>query len=119
MASSCDKIVTIVALLSLIHCAYSAAQHRFYLRLTEQPFSHLPYDIIVQTLLSLVVLIYGASRVAGSFQPIRADIQNRGKTWDGLGSCLSFAIFDHRARMLSPGHSALLRGSEDSGPEDQ
>uniref|UniRef100_A0A0M3I0R2 NADH dehydrogenase [ubiquinone] flavoprotein 3, mitochondrial n=1 Tax=Ascaris lumbricoides TaxID=6252 RepID=A0A0M3I0R2_ASCLU len=69
------RVLTVVALVSLLHCAYSAAQHRFYLRLTEQPFTQLPADIIVQTLVSLIVLIYGASHIAGDFQPIRSDIQ--------------------------------------------
>ncbi|CAJ0951509.1 unnamed protein product, partial [Mesorhabditis belari] len=112
-ASFLEKSVTIAALFSLLHCAYSAAQHRFYLRLTEQPFTHLPLDIVVQTLVSLVALIYGASRVAGTLEPIRADIQNRRRTWDEVGSCLSFSTFDHRSRMLSPIHSALRQDQDE------
>ncbi|VDM28307.1 unnamed protein product [Toxocara canis] len=105
------RIITIVALVSLLHCAYSAAQHRFYLRLTEQPFTQLPADLIVQTLVSLIILIYGASYVAGDFQPIRTDIQvvNRTKSWDTVGNCPSFYTFEHRAKALSPTFSALRK----------
>lgn len=67
------KVISIVSLASLIHCAYSAAQHRSYLRLTEQEFTQLPLDIVIQTFISLVVLIFATTFLAGEFQTIRAD----------------------------------------------
>ncbi|CAP23728.1 Protein CBG02872, partial [Caenorhabditis briggsae] len=66
-------LITIVSVLSLLHCAYSAAQHRFYLRLTEQPFVNLPFDVVFQTSISLVALIYGTSFIANPFQYIKKD----------------------------------------------
>uniref|UniRef100_A0A915PN86 Uncharacterized protein n=1 Tax=Setaria digitata TaxID=48799 RepID=A0A915PN86_9BILA len=97
--------VCLVGLISLLHCAYSAAQHRFYLRLTEQPFTQLPLDITVQTIVSLVAFVYSATCIAGEFQPIRSDLQNRTKSWDTVGNCPSFYTFDHRAKTLSPSYS--------------
>ncbi|KAK5984492.1 hypothetical protein GCK32_002696 [Trichostrongylus colubriformis] len=73
MSNTLYNVITLVSLLSLLHCAYSAAQHRSYLRLTEQPFVSLPADVLAQTLISLVALIYGASHVAGAFQHIKSD----------------------------------------------
>ncbi|VDN87555.1 unnamed protein product [Brugia pahangi] len=67
--------ICLVGLISLLHCAYSAAQHRFYLRLTEQPFTQLPLDIIVQTIVSLIAFLYSATCIAGEFQPVRSDLQ--------------------------------------------
>ncbi|KAL3995616.1 Squalene/phytoene synthase family protein [Acanthocheilonema viteae] len=97
--------VCLAGLISLLHCAYSAAQHRFYLRLTEQPFTRLPLDIAVQTIVSLIAFVYSATCIAGEFQPIRSDLQNRAKSWDTVGNCPSFYTFDHRAKTLSPSYS--------------
>lgn len=108
-AKSVFRLVCFAGLLSLLHCAYSAAQHRFYLRLTEQPFTQLPADLILQTLVSLVAVIYGASYIAGDFLPVRSDLQNRSKSWDTVGNCPSFYVFDHRARALSPSYSAFSK----------
>lgn len=108
-ATSVLRVVCFAGLISLLHCAYSAAQHRFYLRLTEQPFTRLPADLVVQTLVSLLAVIYGASYVAGDFQPIRSDLQNRTKSWDTVGNCPSYYTFDHRARVLSPAFSSLSK----------
>ncbi len=73
--SSVFRSLLLVGLLSLIHCAYSAAQHRFYLRLTGQTFGALPLDIVIQTLISLLLVCYSAAQVAGDFRPIRIDQQ--------------------------------------------
>ncbi|KAK0406843.1 hypothetical protein QR680_018840 [Steinernema hermaphroditum] len=82
ISQSTYKFICIASLLSLLHCAYSAAQHRFYLRLIEEPFTRLPIDIVLQTLVSLIVLVYSASYVAGEFRPIRGDHLSSKKSWD-------------------------------------
>lgn len=48
-------------------------QHRSYLRLIGQPFTCLPIDIIVQTLISLLTAMISTAFVVGEFQQIRAD----------------------------------------------
>jgi hypothetical protein len=50
-------------------------QHRSYLRLASQPFTSLPADITIQTLVSLLLAIYACSVIAGDFQQIRIDQQ--------------------------------------------
>ncbi|KAE9551074.1 hypothetical protein FO519_005711 [Halicephalobus sp. NKZ332] len=94
------KVLSLVSLASLLHCAYSAAQHRSYLRLTEQEFTQLPLDIVIQTFVSLVVLIFSTTFLAGDFQTIRADKEVVRKTWDTIGNCPSFYTFDHRSKCL-------------------
>lgn len=101
-SSSYTKILLAVGAVSLIHCAYSAAQHRSYLRLTEQEFTYLPLDIFVQTIISLFLVFYTGSGVAGEFQPIRADLAMRCRTFETVANCSSFYVFDHRAKALSP-----------------
>lgn len=102
-ATFLQKVLLTVGCLSLIHCAYSAAQHRSYLRLTEQEFTGLlPVDIIFQTLVSLLLICYSGQNVAGEFSPIRADIQMRERTFETVDNCPSFYVFEHRAKSLSP-----------------
>ncbi|EFO20063.2 hypothetical protein LOAG_08427 [Loa loa] len=108
--------ICLIGLISLLHCAYSAAQHRFYLRLTEQRFTQLPLDITIQTVVSLIAFIYSATYIAGEFQPIRSDLQNRTKSWDTVGNCPSFYTFDHRAKTLSPSCSDSRQQYCDSSP---
>ncbi|KAI3409749.1 hypothetical protein GPALN_006128 [Globodera pallida] len=96
------RILCSLSVLSLTHSAYSAAQHRSYLRLVGQPFTHLPVDLIAQTLLSLLAAIVSTSFVVGDFQPIRADFLVAKKSWDVLGNCPSFCVFNHRAKCLMP-----------------
>lgn len=108
-ASTFQKVLLTIGCLSLIHCAYSAAQHRSYLRLTEQEFDGLlPIDIIFQTIVSLLLVCYSGQNVAGEFAPIRADIQMRERTFETVDNCPSFYIFEHRAKSLSPYFAAAL-----------
>lgn len=113
-----QKLICACALLSLLHAAYSAAQHRSYLRcvveiiglsmplfdrrLVNQEFTSLPLDITVQTIVSLLVAIYAATNIAGSFQPVRQNVQRCIQSWDTIGNCPSFYTFEHRAKSLSP-----------------
>ncbi|WKX96369.1 hypothetical protein Q1695_012652 [Nippostrongylus brasiliensis] len=113
MSKTLYNVITLVSLLSLLHCAYSAAQHRSYLRLTEQPFISLPPDVLAQTLISLVALIYGASHVAGAFQHIKSD-PNRDRSWDEAGSCMSFITFEHRGKAMSPAHAVVRQRNEEA-----
>ncbi|KAJ1372265.1 hypothetical protein KIN20_034372 [Parelaphostrongylus tenuis] len=112
MSKTLYNVITLSSLISLLHCAYSAAQHRSYLRLTEQPFVSLPADVLAQTLISLVALIYGASHVAGPFQHIKSD-PNRDRSWDEAGSCMSFITFEHRGKAMSPAHAIVRQRTEE------
>ncbi|KHJ85347.1 hypothetical protein OESDEN_14930, partial [Oesophagostomum dentatum] len=64
-------------------------QHRSYLRLTEQPFVSLPADVLAQTIISLVALIYGATHVAGAFQHIKSDPLVRTRDKDNYQAILT------------------------------
>ena len=50
-----------IGLFALAHTAFSAAQHRSYMRLTEKEDESLPIDIVLQTLLAFAVTCYGYS----------------------------------------------------------
>jgi hypothetical protein len=101
MASLFDKFLVAVGLLALAHAAYSAAQHRVYLRLTEQEFTILPADVTVQTLGGLLIACYGIVRVVGRFREIRTITDLEGRTWDSMSTHVAFYSFNHRGKYLS------------------
>ncbi|XP_052784211.1 ER membrane protein complex subunit 5-like [Mya arenaria] len=95
------QLCVLLGLLALLHAAYSAAQHRTYLRLTEQEFTSLPWDILIQCLASLLVVIYGIVHIAGNFREIRASADLDHKTWEMLGNRQGFLSFNHRGKALN------------------
>ncbi|XP_050527610.1 ER membrane protein complex subunit 5 [Daktulosphaira vitifoliae] len=92
--------VFILGILSLLHAAYSAAQHRAYLRITEQEFDGLPIDIFVQGVISFFVSMFGVLNLAGDFKEVRAIEELESKTWETLHNVPSFYIFNHRGKSL-------------------
>ncbi|KAK7066362.1 Membrane magnesium transporter 1 [Halocaridina rubra] len=106
MAVIWPKLIFIFGILSLFHAGYSAAQHRTYMRVTEQEFISLPTDIVVQGLLSLVLTMYGILHIAGDFKEIRANVQLQNKSWENVGNRPMFYTFAHRGRALSPNYVA-------------
>jgi len=97
-----SKILVIVGLVSLVHSAISAAQHRSYLRLVEQDFSGLlPLDILLQAVVSLMVTMVGVVNSSGTFKEIRALDDSKYKSMETIVNRPSFYTFNHRGRLLS------------------
>ncbi|KAI8427388.1 hypothetical protein MSG28_001943 [Choristoneura fumiferana] len=101
MASSLNKMIIIVGFISLFHSAYSAAQHRSYLRITAQEFTGLPLDIVVQAVTSLFAVMWGVLNVAGNLREIPAGAELNATKWDTQRNLPSFYIFNHRGKALS------------------
>lgn len=101
-ATTVHKFITFIGLMLILHAAYSAAQHRTYLRITEQEFTTLPIDILIQGIVSLFMVMYGVMYIAGDFKEIRAVVDLENKSWETLRNLPSFQIFNHRGRSLSP-----------------
>ncbi|XP_016423271.1 membrane magnesium transporter 1 [Sinocyclocheilus rhinocerous] len=100
MATSFWKGVVGVGLFALAHAAFSAAQHRSYMRLTEKENETLPIDIVLQTLLSFVITCYGIVHISGEFKDMDASSELKNKTFDTLRNHPSFYLFNHRGRVL-------------------
>ncbi|KAI8770523.1 membrane magnesium transporter 1 [Biomphalaria glabrata] len=94
------KLCVVLGLIALAHAAYSAAQHRTYLRLTEQEFTMLPLDILLQCIFALLITCYGVVHVAGNFKEIKASAEQDAKTWEMLSNRQGFNIFYHRGKAL-------------------
>ncbi|KAL4705879.1 hypothetical protein ACJJTC_002760 [Scirpophaga incertulas] len=101
--SSFHKIIVIVGLLSLLHSAFSAAQHRSYLRITSQEFTTLPLDIVVQAVTSLFAVMWGVLNVAGQLREIPAAAELNTLTWETQCNLPSFYHFNHRGKSLYNG----------------
>ncbi|XP_075991846.1 ER membrane protein complex subunit 5 [Anticarsia gemmatalis] len=100
MGSSVHKIIVIVGFISLFHSAFSAAQHRSYLRITSQEFTRLPLDIVVQAVTSLFAVMWGVLNVAGNLREIPAAAELNSVKWETQMNLPSFYIFNHRGRAL-------------------
>ncbi|KAL0273821.1 UNVERIFIED_CONTAM: hypothetical protein PYX00_006402 [Menopon gallinae] len=100
--SSFHTFIFVFGVLSLFHAAYSAAQHRSYLRITQQEFYSLPLDIVTQGILSLFVAMYGIMYIAGDFKEIRATTELENKSWETLRNLQSFYCFNHRGKAMYP-----------------
>lgn len=100
-ANAFHKFLLTIGFLSLFHSAYSAAQHRSYLRLNELDFTILPPDIFIQALVSLFFIMYGVLHVAGDLKEIRASADLENKSWESFRNIPSFYNFSHRGRSFS------------------
>ena len=94
------KLLLVIGLLGLCHAAYSATQHRKYLRLTEQEFSSLPKDILIQTVVSLFICAFSILNIVGKFKQIKIASEWETKSWDNIGNRVSFYSFNHRGKYL-------------------
>jgi hypothetical protein len=110
MLPKLGKLLIYVGLLLLAHAAYSAAQHRSYLRLSEQEFTSLPADILIQSIVSLVLTCYGVVRVVGNFREIRALAELENKTWDMLRNRPSFYTYNNNGEEIYSRMPDLLFG---------
>src|SRR5437016_2225993 len=105
MRDSCDdstshkQLPILQWLVSLVHAAFSAAQYRSHLRLVEKAFSGLlPLDIIIQTVVSLIIVMAGVVSQSGDLKEIRALDDSKYKSIETTTNRPSFYLFNHRGR---------------------
>ena len=95
------KLFITIGLLGLCHAAYSATQHRSYLRLIESEFTTLPGDILLETFLSLLACCLGIIDFNTKFKSIKITSEWENKTWNNnLANRSSFYSFNHRGKIL-------------------
>ncbi|KAH9399753.1 Membrane magnesium transporter 1 [Tyrophagus putrescentiae] len=106
------KALTYLGIVSLLHAAFSAAQHKSYRRIVHEEeeegaisgydffATSLPADIIAQAVISMLVVLSCLIARAGSFREIQTlDDLNR-KPTDMFENQPSFYVFNHRGRIL-------------------
>ena len=58
-------------------------------------------QLIIQSVVSLFLIIYGLLHVVADFKEIRATIDLQAKSWETLSNTPSFYVFNHRGKNLS------------------
>lgn len=102
VAHPMSRTLVVAGLLSLLHAAFSAAQHRSLLRLMGQEFNGLlPLDILLQTVLSLLITMAGVVGQNSEFKEIRALDDSKYKSIETISNRQSFYVFNHRGRLLT------------------
>ncbi|XP_036897103.1 membrane magnesium transporter 1-like [Sturnira hondurensis] len=114
MVPSLWKGLVGIGLFALAHAAFSAAQHRSYMRLTEKEDESLPIDIVLQILLAFTVTCYGIVHIAGEFKDMDATTELKNKTFDTLRNHPSFYVFNHRGRVLFQTSDATNSSNQDA-----
>ncbi|XP_027714778.1 membrane magnesium transporter 1 [Vombatus ursinus] len=114
MATSLWKGLVGLGLFALAHAAFSAAQHRSYMRLTEKEDEDLPIDIVLQTLMAFAVTCYGIVHLAGEFKDMDATSELKNKTLDTLRNHPSFYVFNHRGRVLFRSSDTVYSSNQDA-----
>lgn len=98
---------------------------RSYLRLNELDFKQLPLDvsefsvysikplmylfqIIIQAIASLLVIMYSVLHISGEFKEIKASADLDNKSWDTYKNIPSFYTFSHRGKAFAGWLSFLI-----------
>jgi len=102
MSKTVYRGVVFLGLGCLLHAAYSAAEWRQISRYADMQDMILPIDIVIQTVLSLLLTMFGVLHIAGEFKEIRATVELEGQSWENLKNRPSFYTFGHRGRVFSP-----------------
>jgi hypothetical protein len=100
MGNPIYKVFVGIGLVFILHAAYSAAQHRTFLRLSKTEFVCLPLDIALQCLVALGVVAFGVINVAGDLKEIRVTAELEKQSFETVWNNPSFYAFSHRGKAL-------------------
>jgi hypothetical protein len=94
------RVLVCVGVFLLLHAAFSATQHRSFVKLAARPFTSLPLDVVLQCLIGFAISCVGVVRVTVCFREIKTTSEAIFRTFDTVANCRSFYSFRHRGRAL-------------------
>jgi len=103
------KVFLVVAVVALLHAAFSTYEHISHLKALGKPEGSLPQDIIAEVLIALVVGIVGACLNAPELREITWRSEMKKMTIDDMDSRLSFANWVNRGNLIfgeGPAHKS-------------
>ncbi|GAB1518658.1 hypothetical protein RhiTH_001722 [Rhizoctonia solani] len=100
--SSAGKGILLLAILGLLHAAYSAYEHLSLLKALDRP-SRVPIDIAIESILAFAVFLFGVSLSSSELKEISWASEMRHRKIDDVHSRLGFASFNHRGKQLYGG----------------
>ncbi|KAH9565098.1 hypothetical protein CY35_04G059500 [Sphagnum magellanicum] len=95
-----DLAVGILGALVLAHAAYITILYRGDLKIKEEEFVHPPIQVWIEVLISLVLCLWAALTVPGTFLPILPDSKENRVV--ALPANLDFMTFNHRGKLFAP-----------------
>ncbi|KAF8075091.1 magnesium transporter [Lyophyllum atratum] len=105
------RLFLLLATIAVFHAAYSTYEHLSHLKALGRPEGPLPHSIILETLVGLVLGIFGASLNAPELKEITWASEMRKHKIDEMDSRLGFANFVTRGRNI------LSQPSKSSGKQ--
>ncbi|CAI8021491.1 Membrane magnesium transporter 2 [Geodia barretti] len=97
-----SKLFLFLGLLLIFHAAYSAVQHRSFLKLAEEEYTGLPSDIGAECLLASVLMCVGVVTMVGRFRDIKLTTELNKRTYEMSSNRDAFMTFNHRGHSLYP-----------------
>jgi hypothetical protein len=89
-------LLLVIGVAMLSHSAYSTFQYRKDLKLADKPYTHIPLDIVLETLISLGICIVACTLLSEKLRPIKLTTIASQKSWDTINQRPSFATGNHR-----------------------
>lgn len=69
------------------------------------------FQIIIQAIVSLFIVMYGVLFIAGDFKEIKASADLENKSWETYRNIPSFYTFFHRGKAFSKDYSPPVKSS--------
>lgn len=98
--ASLSKALIFLGMVMLGHAAYSAVQHRSFLRLAEEEYTGVPNDILLESLLGGLLCSLGVISLKGRFKDIKLTTELNSKSFETVGNTLGFMAFNHRGAVV-------------------
>jgi len=95
-----DFAIGVVGALLLAHAAYATVIYRGALKIREEEFTYPPFQVIIEVAVSLILCLWAALIVPGTFLPILPDSKENRVV--ALPANLDFMIFNHRGKVFPP-----------------
>lgn len=113
MPSTTGRLICLLASVILFHAAYSTYEREYYDTLSYRPHvtdlsllkaldrtdTKIPFDITIETLVSVLLFNIGVAFIAGPLKDISWDKELKRQTIDTIDSRPSFIRFSHRGRV--------------------
>jgi len=90
-----------LGILLLSHASYSALQQIRIQRNQESGNQSLPFDIILECLISIVVMLFGLIISTKNFKDISIEESNKQKKMDSLNTHSDFHVLKNRSRVFN------------------
>ncbi|KAI9229989.1 MAG: membrane magnesium transporter-domain-containing protein [Piptocephalis tieghemiana] len=94
------RLMSVLALLLMIHSAYSTYEHLTVLKAMNSREEYIPMDIIAECLVATALFLLGSIFIVEPFKPIDMEQEMSKLTLNMVDARPSFRTFDHRGSVI-------------------